>query len=92
MFFSTLVIDGKQEAQKIEVNPVNLSEQKEIKIEEPAPTILKASNSFYTGYTPYLNPANKQIGVPQFETDYKPEQHEVPTRNVRKFEAFSNSN
>ena len=92
MFFSSLVIDGKQEAQKIEVNPVNLAEQKDIKFNESAPVQLKASNDFYTGYTPFLNPANKQIGVPEFRTEYKPEQHEAPSRSSRKFQPFSNSN
>jgi|DEB0MinimDraft_6_1074348.scaffolds.fasta_scaffold144261_2 hypothetical protein len=91
MFFSSLVIDGKQEAQKIEVNPVDIEKQTPFKIREPAPVKINVSNSFYTGYTPFVNPANKQIGVPEFKTKKIPEQHEVPTRSKREFMPFSNS-
>jgi len=91
MFFSSLVINGKQESQNIEVNPVNIEKQTPFKIQEPAPVKLNVTNAFYTGYTPFVNPANKQVGVPECKTEKKPEQHEVPTRSRREFMAFSNS-
>lgn len=92
MFFSSLTINGMQQSEKIEVNPVDLPEQKKIKITESAPNQIKASNTFYTGYTQFINPSNRQIGVPDFETEFKADQHEAPTRSSRKFEAFTNSN
>lgn len=91
MFFSSLVLNGKQEAQKIEVNPVDKEKQVPFKLKEPQPNIMSVSNTFYTGYTPFINPANKQIGVPEYKTERKPEQHEAPKKIQREFIPFSNS-